>query len=165
MIPFWWKLGGIIVMIAGLGLWIESLRLTIATQALTIQADESARALAKEKVNELVGDWAKNLVAAQAAHDLERISILGKLDSLRAAHDRDSVLANGLRQQLSTYAGGGSSPDTLAAARDRASALGNLLGSCNGLLQEGAGLSIELAGAAEQHASDVRALESAWPHQ
>jgi hypothetical protein len=82
MIPFWWKLGGIIAVIAGLGLWIESLRLTIATQALTIQADADATKLAQATLEAATKANALRAKEISDANDAQVHSMAGAITTL-----------------------------------------------------------------------------------
>ena len=88
---------------------------------------------------------------AERAQELERAASRATLAAVNA--DRA-----GLRQQLAAAASGGveASNDTVAACRERAAALGNVLDSA---LQAHAVCTAE----AEDLASGVRALRSAWP--
>jgi hypothetical protein len=64
-----WKYVGIIAVILGLGLWIESLRVTVARQQLTIQQYQSATALAKAEVEATRAADAKTAKEISDAND------------------------------------------------------------------------------------------------
>ena len=107
--------------------------------------EQLAQSEAARKVEE---GLRKQVQEAQNAREAERVRNQRIAAGLRNDRDR-------MRDELSKYASG-TPTDTCDAIRERASALGELLGSA---LQ----VSQECAGAAESLASDVRVLRSAWP--
>lgn len=116
------------------------------------QAAEAAT-LASDAYRRLEQSFAAKVKEAEHALSLERQK------NARVAADLKRTLdeRDGLRDQISGYASGGSAPDSVAAARERAATLARLLG-------ESLQLQEELAGHAEALAADVRALQAGWPH-
>ena len=117
------------------------------------EAAASATALASENYRRLEQALFAKVKEAQDALDKERKAharIAADLHRTRTERD-------GLRDQISGYASGGSAPDSVASARERAATLARLLG-------ESLRLQEELAGDAEALAADVRALQAGWPH-
>lgn len=101
-----------------------------------------------ENARKTTAAWAGKVNRAQKAREAELQAVARLADDMRAERDR-------LRDDGAAYAAG-SADDTLAACRDRAATLWQLL---DGALQA----SERSAGAAEAHAADVRALLGAWP--
>lgn len=116
----------------------------------------------------MVNDAQERLAAANEAIRLQSASLQANkeradrdLQTERARNERRLADARAtsdlVRDQLSEFSRGQQSgDDTAAAASERASQLGSLLG-------ESLQLQAELAGAAEDHAASVRALLKAWP--
>jgi cytochrome c556 len=101
-----------------------------------------------DNAHKTTAQWAGKVSRAQQDRQLEIQAVERLADDLRAERD-------GMRDDIADYVAG-CAGDSLAACSERAAALGELLDRA---LQADA----RSAGAAEEHARDVRALLSAWP--
>lgn len=121
----------------------------------TMIAEHAANvAAANQRADAIQEQWRAQRKGAQDALDRERKE-WGTIGSRLAAVDADR---GRLRDALAAYAAGGVSPadDSAAACRERAAALGDVLGEMvRGYAQ--------CTAAAEDHAAGVRALQVAWP--
>lgn len=138
------------------GLW--GMHQKAKRQAVTMEfaqyraAANEAAAQASEAYRRLEQFLSAKVKEAEHALSVERkASARVAADLKRTRDERD-----GLRDQIGGYAAGGSAPDSVAAARERAATLGRLLG-------ESLQLQEELAGDAEALAADLRAMQAAWP--
>jgi len=131
------------------------------SQREAIEADfaEHRRLAATAAAKQSEDNRQKERALAAQVKEAEHALSLERQKNARVAADLKRTLdeRDGLRDQISGYASGGSAPDSVAAARERAATLARLLG-------ESLQLQEELAGDAEALAADVRALQAGWPH-
>ena len=150
------------VLLAG---WVHALRADV--QVLTVQRDAARRDLEglRREHTMLVAQAKANADAADRRYRALETNMATKLKEsadVRARERRDhesraaawTAERAGLRGAIAAAAspGGGPGGDSLAACRERAATLGDLLA-------EGVQLQAELAAAAEDHAADVRSLQ------
>lgn len=149
----------VVLLVAALG-W-QTLRLGWAQSSLSkakevhatyvANAERAAREQ-ETRYRQLERNYIEGKERADARLRQEQASHRRIADAFRAAHD-------GLRGDIAAFAAGSRrTEDSLAACRDDAATLGELLG---GSLRA----EEELAGAAEEHAASTRALLDAWPRQ
>ena len=124
---------------------------TKAEYAQQIAAMQAAALDAAAKYRQQEQDWQRTKAEAEAIH-------AKNLERERAARLRAVAESDRLRDEAAAYAAGGgaAADDTVTACRERAAALGQLLGE------------VERAGAAmaqdaDRHADEVRLLLEAWP--
>ena len=156
LIPWWiWPM----LALAGWG-WMghhkaRVLKAELDTQILQMQA---AQTKAAQLLAKALGDLREREAANQKLKDGADAK-LRKEQTLNASRLATERLIDSVRiQQLSDFAAGSraADADSVAACRERATALGGVLG-------EALRTSAECAGAAEDLAGGVRALREAWP--
>ncbi len=118
-------------------------------QEMNLQAEAAITAYNDYRAKEQ--EWAATRVRMEAEREAERKALQARIAALAAAGD-------GLRSDLRKAAAecGAASGDPVAACRDYAAKLGDLLAEFRA-----AGL--QVAQAAEEHAADVRRLLAEWP--
>jgi len=161
-----WLIGGAVVL-ASAAYMVQAVRIgflkaDVAKVTTQLTAEKASRAIERDKAKdaalaalasyrEIESQLQHQLKEAQRAHTLD-------IDRNAAVIARLRAERGGLLRDLANFATGGraASEDTVAAARDRARALGDVLGEA---LRE----QEELVLAAEDRAADARALLDAWP--
>jgi len=140
----------LLLALAVVAVGVQSLRLAAmhADVAQREQAHAEAALLYAEAARQTEQAWAKKLQEVQHARDAELARAHRIGDGLRT--DREW-----LRVDTASFAAG-PADDSAAACRERAATLGRLL-------DDALRTAATIAGSAEQHAADVRALRASWP--
>jgi hypothetical protein len=94
---------------------------------------------------------------------VELSQALAKIAEQESRIRRLSADVRGLRDQISAYAAGPATGDSVAACRERAVNLGTLVAEGAELLVEGAGLLAACAADHDRRSAEVTALLRAWP--
>lgn len=157
--PYRWAVAGIVALVLVAVIGVQTVRLAnVKADKAELKADwaleRATLASAARKAVQALADQR----AAHAAQQQENADAYAKQVAARKAAEADAVAARGsVRNAITTYlAGGGlgAGADPAACSRDRSrsAALGDLLDDADELAEK-------LAGAAEQHADEVRLLK------
>ncbi len=133
---------------------------------------EVDRAIADQKMKEAddraraqEARWENRLQEVQDGYAVAQDVIKRRLAQANADNRRVRAELGELRDTLAGYAAGtGAAQNTGSSDRDRAIALGSLLGEAVGVADEAVSVATEATAAAESAGDAVRALTDAWPN-